>query len=375
MNSFKLNTFQKFACFALIIILVICAVGFAADGWQIDFNSDEDKLGNNNDSNIAPPNNTPDGSNDDETDVPGDSTTQEPPEPEYFSIATGLQISKTESEAIPTGIVIDPCAPVYGISSSDISIEFPIEDGTTRLLAYTTDEDVMWKIGSLKPARNYISNMSNFFGGLIVSYGKDDIISYDSWETKNLELDLSAYPDCYYIENSHYVYTTEAMIESAKQKSHQGLHTGYSSMPFSFADSQINMGYNEATAITIPFSQANESQFYYNELTGKYLYYKTGNRKLDMLTGKNLDYTNIFILFANSTTYENSSGSQMVIDTVTGGKGYYISDGKLTEFNWSTAKSGALEFKNLMGETLEINRGNSYIAFYKASNFSKITFS
>ena len=96
---------------------------------------------------------------------------------------------------------------------------------------------------------------------------------------------------------------------------------------------------------------------------------------MDMLTGKNLDFSNIFILFANATTYENSSGSQMVIDTTSGGKGYYVSNGKLMEFNWTVGKNGALEFKNLMGETLEINRGNSYISFYKASNFSKITFS
>ena len=94
-----------------------------------------------------------------------------------------------------------------------------------------------------------------------------------------------------------------------------------------------------------------------------------------MLTGKNIDFSNLFILFANSTTYENSAGSQMVIDTVSGGKGYYISNGKLMEFNWSVNRIGALEFKNLMGEELQINRGNSYIGFYKASIFSKITFS
>ena len=376
MNSFKLNTFQKFACFALVIILVICAVGFAADGWQINLNNTQNRNEQENkDESNNQNNENSDENKGQENNSPPQSDTEQPEEPLYFSAATGMQISKSESEAIPIGIVVDPNAPIYGISSSDISIEFPVEDGTTRLLAYTTDDDIMWKIGSLKPTRNYISNMSNFFGGIVVSYGKDDIINYESWNTEDLELDLSAHQDNYYIENTSYVYTTEAMIESAKEKSPSGLYAGYSSMPFSFANSQSTLGYNEATAITIPYSTTNESQFYYNELTGKYLYYKSGNRKLDMLTGKNLDFTNLFILFANATTYENSAGSQMVIDTVSGGKGYYISDGKLTEFNWTTSKNGALEFKNLMGETLEINRGNSYISFYKASNFSKITFS
>ena len=373
MNSFKLNNFQKFACFALINIMVVCAVGFASDGWQIDLDQINKPTTNNNEN--LPQNKEESADTNKENDSnQGNNAEETPPPPQYFSTVTGLQISEAEASSIPIGVVVNPSAPLYGVSSSDISIEFPIEDGSSRLLVYSTDDETMWKIGSLMPTRNYISNMSNFFGGMIVSYGKDDIINYDSWDTQNLELDLSKYSDCYYVENSSYVYTTEAMIDLA-QSENNGNYSGYASMPFSFSESEITLGYNEATALTIPYTQNNESQFYYNELTGKYLYYKNGNRKMDMLTGKNLDFSNVFILFANSTTYENSSGSQMVIDTTSGGKGYYISNGKLMEFNWNVGRNGTLEFKNLMGETLEINRGNSYISFYKASNFSKITFS
>ena len=95
---------------------------------------------------------------------------------------------------------------------------------------------------------------------------------------------------------------------------------------------------------------------------------------MDMLTGDNISFKNVFILFANATTYENSDGTELVIDTVSGGRGYYISNGGLTEFVWSTTKSGELVFKNLMGETLVVNRGNAYIAYYKASLASDISF-
>ena len=271
MNSFKLNNFQKFACFALIIIMVVCAVGFASDGWQLDLNQINKPSTDNKDN--LPQNKEESTDANKDNDNKQDNIEETPPPPQYFSAATGLQISESESTAIPVGVVVNPSAPLYGVSSSDISIEFPIEDGSSRLLVYSTDDETMWKIGSLLPTRNYISNMSNFFGGMIVSYGKDDVIDYDSWETQNLELDLSKHSDCYYVENSSYVYTTEAMIASAQSKNN-GNYSGYSSMPFSFSESEFSLGYNEATALTIPFTQTNESQFYYNELTGKYLYYK-----------------------------------------------------------------------------------------------------
>ncbi len=380
MNSFKLNNFQKFACFVLIIILVICTVGFAADGWQLNldiFNNDDNTPeandGNNNQTD------DPDEDNNASNPPPELDTPTAPPEPQepvFFSLSTGLQVSKEEFERAPIGIILDPSSPLYGISSSDISIEFPIEDGSTRLLAYTTSDEVMWKIGTLKPTRNYISSLSNLLGGVIVSYGKDDIISYDVTSGETIELDLSKYSDCYYVENSNFIYTSEAMIETAINRLASGTKiNGYKNMPYKFIESESTLGYNVATAITIPYSSTNETRLYYNELSGQYLYYKSENRKMDMLTGKNISYTNVFVLFSNATTYENSSGSQMIIDTTSGGKGYYISQGKLSEFNWSVNENGELEFKNLMGEPLAVNRGNSYISFYKASNSSKITFS
>ena len=109
-------------------------------------------------------------------------------------------------------MVLNPRAPLYGVSDSEIAIELPIEDGSSRLLVYTTDEDVLWKIGALAPTRSYISELSGYFGGILVSYGKDDSINPNPSEYNAKALDLSLYSDCHYIENSHYVYTSENMI-------------------------------------------------------------------------------------------------------------------------------------------------------------------
>ena len=39
MKPLKLNSFYKFICFLLLVILIVSAVGFAADGWQVPPNT------------------------------------------------------------------------------------------------------------------------------------------------------------------------------------------------------------------------------------------------------------------------------------------------------------------------------------------------
>ena len=382
MKSLNLKGFYKFVSLLLIAILVVSAVGIAASGRESTTDKpdsgDVDNTADNTDENK-------DGTtenNEDKTNTNDNETTNEEltppsnivPEEIFLSKITGLQISKEEYNAIPKGMLVDPLRPLYGVSKSDLIIEFPIEDGTSRMLAYTTNAEVMWKIGALKATRNYISNMSNFFGGVVISYGNDDKVVYNAWDTDDIVLDLSQYSDCYYIENTLYVYTSEVMVDVAENRMSASANLSeYKNAPYSFSETTVS-GVTDATTISIPYSGTNVTKLYYHEGSGKYLYYKGDNRRMDMLTGENVSFTNVFILFSNATTYENSDGCELVIDTVAGGRGYYISNGGLTEFLWSTNSSGELMFKNLMGETLEVNRGNAYIAYYKASLASNIIF-
>ena len=381
MKNLKLKGFYKFLSLLLIAILVASAVGFAASGREsTPTEPDSGEVGNQTDEtdeNIdgqAPDNSSK--PSDDNT-IPNEEQTPPtttPPEEIFLNKITGLKVTEEEYNAIPKGIVVDPMRPLYGISKSDLTVEFPIEDGTSRLIAYTTNAEVMWKIGSLKATRNFMSSISNFFGGVVISYGNDDRVVYDVWETDNIVLDLSQYSDCYYIENTLYVYTSENMVEIAENRmSANASLTTYNDAPYVFTASEVS-GVTTATTVSIPYSDNNVTNLYYHEGSGKYLYYKGDNRRMDMLTGENVAFNNVFILFSNATTYENSDGCELVIDTVAGGRGYYISRGGLTEFVWSTTKNGELVFKNLMGEALEVNQGNAYIAYYKASLAANIAF-
>ncbi len=387
MTPQKLTGFHKFVCFVLIAILVIFVLGFAANGWQAsdklpdsgdvgnktDDTDENDNLNGTNDKNDTQNNESLENKN-----PPEDPPKEDPLPPVeepiiYINPMTGLQISENRYNTVPVGTVVNPSAPLYGVSDSDLAIEFPIEDGSSRLLVYNSSEEVLWKIGALTSTRNFISGMSNFFGGIIVSYGQDDVVIYDAWEENAFLLDISKYSDCYYVENTLYVYTSENMIDLAKTKKVQMQSENYyKTAPFDFYDAANFVGTGSATTVIIPYSEKNETELYYHQQSGQYLYYKSANRKMDMLTGKNISFKNVFILFADATTYEKAEGSELVMDVLSGGKGYYISNGRYTEFIWKTDISGALSFYSLSGEKLKVNPGNNYFAYYKSSNTSKV---
>ena len=156
MKTSKMNGLSRLLSFLLIAVLLICTVGFAVNGWQSkpndepdsgDFGDNTDKTDENTDGTDKNPNNQ-DGNV--ETPTPPDSGDEITPPveiPKFYNTITGLEITEAQAALSPLGFVLNPGAPLYGVSNSDLTIEFPIEDGSTRLLTYTTDSSLLWKIG------------------------------------------------------------------------------------------------------------------------------------------------------------------------------------------------------------------------------------
>ena len=131
-------------------------------------------------------------------------------------------------------------------------------------------------------------------------------------------------------------------------------------------------GISEAYTVTIPYSEKAKVELFYSEKTSRYLYYKADMRKMDMLNGNNIGFDNIFVLFADATTYEKAHGSELVMDTMSGGVGYYATMGTYSEIRWGVNELGNLEFYSLSGEKLIVNTGKSYISFFKSSLSSSV---
>ncbi len=375
MKSFKNSGIHRLLSFVLIAVLLICVVGFAVGGLQLnsDIDSDSGDIGDTTE-------NTDENKDLTDNNQTDDNSTLTPPEEpaedieKYYNKITGLEISDAELTKTPIGFVLDSTMPLYGVSCADITLEFPIENGKTRLLSYTTNYSALWKIGAMSPTRSFISFTSNLIGGIVVSYGNDDIIKYSAWDASKINLDISKISDCYYVENTLYIYTGIESVNSAMQNNEAIVGSEYKEPPFEFSDTKV-FGTTDSKSVIIPYSDNNQSQFYYSAESEKYAFYKSGIKKNDMLNGKGIQYSNLFVLFANTTTYENSNGCELVLDNTSGGSGLYISLGKATEIKWSVNESGELEFRTLDGEILSVNRGNSFISYYKASEALKIRLS
>ena len=370
MKEKKMNSPQKLFTFILIAVLLVSTIGFAAGGLQLDTKADTNsgEIGDNTDNTDDNKQNTED--NTDETLTP-------PADDEnkvlYYHPMTGVKTEEDRSTSLPLGFVVDALMPQYGLSSADIAFEFPIENGQSRFLYYTTNRASLWKVGTVKPTRDYISFTSNFIGGVVVSYGNDDIVKYSAWDASKINLDISKISDYYYVENTLYIYTGEELVNNAINNSDTVEETTYKNTPFNFSDTEV-VGNLSAKYVSLPYSDANKTEFFYSLDTGKYTLYKSANKTVDMLNGKSVVFKNLFILYANTTTYENSYGTELVPDTTAGGSGLYVSGGYATEMRWSINDLGELEFKTLSGDILSVNRGNSYVGYYKASEANKVKY-
>lgn len=375
MKSLKMNGLTRLLAFFLIAVILISVVSIAVGGRQSNPNNEPDSgdVGNQTDETDENKDGQGSGSEDKNTEPtpPTDDATVNTPK--YYSIMTGLEISKEQSESSPIAFLVDSSAPLYGVSNADITFEIPTENGKTRFLVYQTNTESLWKIGSLAPARAFISSLTNIVGGTIVSYGNDDILRYDSQDYSNQNLNIKNNSDSYYLENTTYIYTGIDRINELTKANSKFNNTGYKTAPFLFSDNEFK-GTASASTVILPYSESSESIFYYSDKSESYTLYKSGNKVTDKLTGDNLSYKNLFVLFANSTTYENADGKELVLDTYSGGHGYYASSGSMIEIRWSISEDGSLIFKTLNGDILSVTPGNSYVGFYKSSVSSEVVF-
>ena len=376
MNTTKITGISKLVSFALIAVFLIIAVGFAASGWQSDANSEPDSGGNGEQTENTDENT--DGSQNSGTENGDNSDSGEEAVKKYYSYLTGIEISEEESRRKPIAFVIDPSAPTYAISSSDLAIELPIENGETRVIAYMPSATLLGKIGSLAISRPYISKMQDFFGGILVYNGmsEDESEYFPLWEKSDATLDLKAVSGYCYTENTLYVYTNGDLINAGLNNSSVSTTVAdLPTLPFTHAldGASSTMRTESAQSVIIPYSKTNETSLSYSSEDGLYTFAKSGTAVIDLLNARTVKFKNVFILFADSKMYYNKGGTSFEMNTVGSGDGYYISDGKLTHISWSqTASLGELIFSTSDGSRVVAECGNTYIGYFISTHKDQV---
>ena len=362
----------KLVAFFVIAVVITCTVSFAANGWQSFINNEPDSDKITTDNNSA--NNKVDENNDGETD---EDIPVVQPTPKYYHPITGVETTLETALKRPISICFESSNPLYGISSSYLTIEFPTEYGNTRLLCFTDEAKSLGKIGSLAPSRGYISNLATYFGGVLLSYGVDDTFEYNYKSPQHI-LDFNATGGYCYTEYNSFVYTNGDLVNAFLNNSNVNQSTSeIINLPYTFTEVDIVTGLDgkSARSISIAFSDSSATLLNFSSSDNAYVFSKNTSVKSDLLNDKPMIYDNVFVLYANSTTHETESSTQLILDTYSSGTGVYATMGECVDITWERDASGNLIFHNTDGEKLTVNRGTSYIAYAKASNKSSVKIS
>ena len=369
MKFMKNGNTTKLVAFFLIAAALMCTVGFASGGWQSNVLNQPDS-GNADEKTDDADENIDGVSPDNQGGESGDNLPVVNPAPVYYDYLTGLEISQEESFIKYCCFVLNSDAPMYGTSSNAITVEIPTEDGKTRFLVFKKDALTTGKIGSLAPGRKYISYVASFFDSLYFCNGFDDAFNYDIPSFENNALNFKETLGYSYTEYSQYVYTNGDLVNAfIKNSELNQVKTEKSELPFNFCElgGEKILGTASANNVIIPYSDSNSTELVFNKSTKKYVLSKNGQIKYDFLYDKQMEYDNLFVLFADSITYETMDATQSVLNTYTEGEGYYMTGGTMIKIYWKVSEAGELDFFNTANEKLTVNRGTSFISYVKSS--------
>ena len=374
MNTVKNGNLIKAVAFFVIVAILALTLVIVANGWQDDTTKTDnsDAEGNKQD---TPTSGDADNDTPPQQNSPTTPETPETPEaPMYLCPITGLETVEQISKSRPLVFTIDTNAPTYGISSARLIIEVPFENGTTRSLLFTYEGEKIGKLGSITYTRDTLLELCKDFGGLSISLGNDSNKSNETTEEYE-QVDLGKNTGYHYTEYASFCYTNgdlvKAMITNLTID-----RTLTHNFPFKFTgyfDTSLELE-EHAANLSINYGVNNKTYFAFDKDIGEYILSKNTLEVRDLLNDKKSSFTNIFILFADSTTYETDKYTETVLD-LSCGEGLYFTNGKATKILWSHTEEGNFVFLDQFGVELLVNRGTSYISFVKASMKGSVEYS
>ena len=304
---------------------------------------------------------------------------EEPPVPviRYFNPLTGLETTEELSVSRPVAFCLGNTAyslPQFGIGSSDILLEFPIENGATRLVMMTTDFEMIEKIGPIRSTRDYIADIVGAFDAIQMYAGTSDQTSsvlfpeYDTLDYLTQNLQSLCYRDTSRVM-PHNLMTTGAL--TASEITRLGYRREISeafSLPYQFVElgESVISGNRSCTQLMLTYSQSHNAKFVYDASSGESVRYQLGETHLDANDSSAVSFKNLLILFSDSATYETAEGSSFSL-LLGSGSGSYVTDGTAREIKWSYT-DGSLSLFDADGNPLTVNRGSTYIGFMKVTD-------
>lgn len=297
--------------------------------------------------------------------------------PSFLHPLTGLETTEDLASARPVSICIGNTAyalPQFGLSCADILLEIPVEGGISRLMMITNNYADITKIGSVRSTRPGLASVADSFDAIQMFAGTSDegesaILPYDT-----MDYIMQNLPSVYYRETTinapHNLMTSGALIEA-------GINTfNYRTelqedffLPYQFADYGTTVMPTDGSALSLymAYSPSQAVEFIYNTNQHNYIRKAFGESQIDGNNEAQLVFDNLFVLSADTLTYETANGATVDLSLENGGTGIWCSQGMKQAIRWSMDENGTLQFFDSNNQIVTVNRGTSYIGFMKTS--------
>ncbi|MBR5301889.1 MAG: DUF3048 C-terminal domain-containing protein [Clostridia bacterium] len=301
----------------------------------------------------------------------------------------------------PIGVNIDQhpeALPNWGVASADVIFEMPIQaDGSTRAFALFMG-DIPSYAGPVRSGRVPMGSLRESFDSAWVFYGWQNtvvnsgllIVDVDSWA---LKMHADARQGGRWV--FPFVEGTERNYANLFHREKDGMHVAPYNVqvdmravqslftnepqprPFKFTDTGLERG-TDVSAITINYKTTKPQyvvDYKYNEMTGMYDRYRSGEAYYDALNGMATSYANVIVM-RTDVSWFNNNNSRPVIQTVGQGVADIFQNGKYIRGTWVRShsakeaddfdsQSARLIFLDENGEELEMKVGKTFVQIVK----------
>ena len=289
---------------------------------------------------------------------------------------TGEWIDEEIAARRPVAVTINNSTvalPQSGLSQAEVMFETLAEGNITRLIAVFQDLDVS-RIGAVRSARHYFIDFAFDYDALFVHYGGspqayNDVVVLGSPSLNGLSwLDgLLTWrdPDRLAIRGmyEHSVFTSgERILESWDRVGYREEFSEDWAPHFRFATDEFVPDGIDAHDVTVPYSRSYPGRFVYDEDTGRYWRFQSGNPHVDEEQDVQLSVKNILVQSTRVYVIPGDDAGRRNVETVGRGEGVYISNGRAVPVTWERSdRKAQTVWRDEQGNTLTINPGNLWI--------------
>ncbi len=299
--------------------------------------------------------------------------TVEDPLPKFYNALTGLECTEELSTVRPVAIMINnlrAALPQQGISHADIVYEVLAEGGITRLLCLFTDYTSLPETGSVRSSRDYYIDLADAHDAIYVHCGtspqaKETLAARGTDNMDGIYFSTPFYRNKERQKNmgqEHSMMTDgERLVKGIEEKGYRT--TSDAKQPFCFGEDNAPVVNAEADSVKLKYSYYVTAEFAYDDKTKTYFKSQFGEPHIDANNDKQLEFTNVILLYANQYQVPGDTEGRLAVEFVGEGEGVYITHGGAKDITWKrdSRTSSYTLYDAYNGKELIINPGKTYV--------------